>query len=281
MARKAKRRVHQMPRLSLSDKLIYWFLMLLLIIVYFLLLLLPLDLRRWIAFRDEAVIASADSASLLWLLVPWITFFLMTFILWLQPYQSRRPIFGIRNFKYGPPAWPKIYPLFMKDKPRVYVSERKRKQRKYIAVLLLILLLISFLPLPLGLYGRDSLRKDGSILQYNMFNRLVREFSPGDISRVELGTFRYSTGKTISSDHWGITMIFFTESGRKYRFDSGDFFGNSQTDVPFWLTAMLDLKNLYRPETVSYNGTENLEKVVADRNLSVKAQELLYQLFQL
>ena len=132
-----------MPPLSFVDKLIYWTVLALLCVAYFCLLFGPLYLRHIIAFSDTTVIAAEDHVSLMWLIVPWMTFFLMTFILWLQPYQDRKPIFGRRNFKYGPPAWPKVYPLFMKNKPYVWVSERKKKERKQIAVILLVVLLAS------------------------------------------------------------------------------------------------------------------------------------------
>ena len=130
MARKAKKRLHQMPPLSFVDKSIYWFILLVLLALYFLLTLGTLFLRRKIAFQDEMVIACEDNISFLWFLVPWMTFMLMTFITWYDLYQRRKPIFGIRNFKYGPPAWPKEYPLFMKNKPYVYVSEQKRKRAR-------------------------------------------------------------------------------------------------------------------------------------------------------
>ena len=64
----------------------------------------PLYLRDIIAFADESVVATEDHISVLWLIVPWMTFFLMTFILWYMPYQDRKPIFGKKNFKYDMPG---------------------------------------------------------------------------------------------------------------------------------------------------------------------------------
>ena len=58
MAKKAKRRIHQMPRLSPLDKLIYRIMMMLLIAVYFLSLFIPFHLRELISFRDDTVIAA-------------------------------------------------------------------------------------------------------------------------------------------------------------------------------------------------------------------------------
>ena len=268
-----------MPPLSFVDKLIYWTIIIVLCAAYFLLLLGPLYLRHKIAFSDAEVIAVEDHGSLLWLLVPWMTFFLMTFILWLEPYQKRIPIFGRKNFKYGPPAWPKIYPVFMKNKPYVWVSERKKKERKQIAVLLLVILLVSFIPFPWSLYGRDCLCYDGSIVQYNMFNRRTREFSSGDIADIEIETFRYSTGKYARTRHWGVGMVFTTDSGKKYIFEHRDFRSDTDSETCYWLERMLDVKNRYDPGMIHYDGLEDLERVIEDRNLNQEEIRMLYRLF--
>ena len=279
MARKAKKRMHWMPPLSFLDKLIYWMILFVLCAAYIALLLGPLQLRRKIAFADEAVIAAEDNFSTWWLAVPWLTFFLMTLILWVRPYEERKPIFGRRNFKYGPPAWPKVYPLFMKNKPHVFVSERKRKERKQIAAMLLVVLLVSLIPFPWSLYGRDCLQSDGSIVQYNMFNSEVREFSSGEVESIKIETFRYSTGKYVTTSHWGVQMVFVTDSGRKYTFDQREFRTNTPGDYRYWLSAMLRVKRRYDPGIIRYEGVEDLELVIEDKKLSEKEAEMLYQLF--
>ena len=258
----------QMPPLSFADKLIYWSIFLLLGAAYLILLLGPLYLRRRIAFSDAAVIASDDHASIFWLGVPWMTFFLMTFILWLQPYQDRRPIFGLKNFKYGPPAWPKAYPLFMKNKPYVWVSDRKKKERKQIAVILLMILLVSFIPFPWSLFGRDCLIYDGSIVEFNMFNSQTREFRSGDIADIEIETYRYSSGKYAKTTRWGVRMVFKTDGGGKYIFEDRDFRNPPDSQIRYWLEAMLAVKQRYDPGIVHYDGLEDLERVIADRNLN-------------
>lgn len=279
MARKAKKRLHQMPPLAFADKLIYWAVFVALCVAYCVLLLGPLYLRHKIAFSDVGVIAVEDNASTWWLIVPWMTFFLMTFILWLQPYQKRIPIFGRKNFKYGPPAWPKVYPLFMKNKPPVWVSERKKKERKQIAIILLVVLLVSFIPFPWSLYGRDCLFYDGSIVQYNMFNGPIHEFATGDIEDIEIETFRYSTGRYNTKQHWGVQMVFKTDSGKKCTFEHRDFRSDTNIETIYWLEWMLTVKKRYDPSIIHYDGLENLDRVIADRNLSQVEVQMLYQLF--
>ena len=279
MPRKAKKQMHRMPPLSFVDKTIYWLIFLLLCIADFLLIMGPLYFRHTVPFSDRSVAAVEDNISICWLCVPWMTFFLMTFILWLQPYQNRKPIFGKRNFKYGPPAWPKEYPLFMKNKPYVFVSERKKKERKQISALLLVILLISFIPLPWSLYGRDCLRYDGSIVQYNMFNKEVHNYSSGEIENIIIKACRYRTGKSSKKSHWGVRMVFTTNSGKKYVFAQSEFRDDFKSDHQLWLETMLKVKQRYDPYVISYEGIENLDRVIEDCNLSAKDIQLLYQLF--
>ena len=282
MARKAKKRMHRMPPLSFVDKLIYWSMMLLLVVGYLALLFGPLYLRDRIAFAEETVVAAEGHTSILWLGVPWMTFFLMSFIWWLQPYQNRKPIFGLKNFKYGPPAWPKVYPLLMKNKPYVWVSERKKKERKQIAVVLLVVLLLSFIPIPWSLYGRNCLLYNGGIVEYSMFNNRREEFASGDISEIEIGTYRYSTGgRYTRTTHWGIRMVFHTDSGEKYIFDHRDFRTDRESEIRYWLEAMLAVKRRYDPAIICYDGLDNLNRVIADSNLNQQECEKLYQLFGL
>jgi len=279
MAKKAKKRTHRMPPLSWLDKVIYWVIMLVLCILYVGLLFGTIALRNKIAFQDEMVIACEDNASFLWLLVPWLTFFLMTFILWYDLYQHRKPIFGLRNFKYGPPAWPKEYPVFMKNKPYVFVSERKKKEKKWAAVFLLAVLLISFIPYPWSLYGRDCLYSDGSIAQYNMFNARSYEFVSGDIKSVEIEAYRHNNSKISSARRWSVKMTFTTDTGKKYSFYNREFREDTETDIPYWLAVMLLVKKRYDPGIITYSGVENLEKVVSDQKLTDTETKKLYELF--
>lgn len=264
-----------MPPLSFVDKLIYWLIMALLIATYFALPMGVFLLRDRIAYQDATVVAKYDHASLLWLLIPWMTYFLMTFLLWIQPYQGRKPIFGLRKFKYGPPAYPKVYPLFMKNKPTVYISERAKKEKRGIALLLAVILLVSFIPLPWSLYGRTCLHSDGSMVRHNIFNRVIKEFSAGDIESLEIKAYHAKQGK--HSRVWTVQMKFTTESGRSFSYQINDFCGNNSET----LAAMLQVKNYYHPSVITYAGAEYLSSVISDRRLSPDDQAILYELFNL
>lgn len=275
MPRKAKKKMHRMPPLSIVDEIIYWTVFVLLCAADIALLFGPLRLRNVIAFADDSVVAAVENISFLWLLVPWMTFFLMTFIGWLLLYEARRPIFGKRNFKYGPPGWPKVYPLFMKNKPHVFVSEREKKNRKRIAVFLVVVLLLSFIPLPWSFYGRTCLHSDGSITQYNMFDKQVEAYSAHQIEEVELETYRHKSGKH-GPWRWTVRMKIYTENGEKHTFRSLDFRGDAH-----WTGEMLAVKNRFNPGIICYEDDGKLKKVIEDQNLSPAEAKLLYELFGL
>lgn len=277
MARKTKKRNGEMPPLSFVDKLIYCVIFLILCMVYFGGIWGSMLLRDKIAFSDPTVMAAHERGSLLWLSVPLMTVLLMTFIPWIQLYQARRPIFGRKDIRYGPPQWAKVYPLFMKNKPAVWVSEREKKSRRRTAALLLVLLMVGFIPFPWTLYGRNCLRRDGSCVQYNSFDRLEKEFASEEISAVEIRTGRYSSGRYTT--RWGVQMRLTTDSGEEFLFEHHDFRGDTQDGTLCWLNGMLEAKACYDPQIIRFDGVEKLERVIADQQLDQEQIELLYQLF--
>lgn len=263
-----------MPKLSFVDKLIYGVLYVLFIGVTVLIMAIPFVAGDRIAFADPLVVASDARAGTLWALAPTLTFFLMGLILLEIARGDRYPIFGRRDIQYGPPKYPKIYPLFMKNKPKVWVSENAKKSKKTIAVVLVVVLLLSFLPYPLSFYGRDCLYRDGSIEQYNAFNVKTRSFLSRDITAVKIETTRSSSRRRVS-DHYGVTVTLTTNVGKSYSFDAGDFGSDD------WLSQMLALKRRYDSHIVTYETEYSLEKVIREYNMSKEETALLYQLFEM
>lgn len=271
-----------MPKLSVVDQLIYWSMFAVLCAAWFGLGFLPIVLGKRIAFADEMVTAYKEHASQLWMLVPWMTFFLMTFLLWHDPYEKRQPIFGRKNFKYGPPAWPRVYPLFMKDKPKYWVSPKQQKNKRALAIFLVIVLLLSFIPLPWSLYGRDCLHTDGSIHIYNMFNVQTREYDTSEIESVRFEIYLHSTGGRYSRRWiWDVGVELVTESGKTYFFGNEDFRYEKDSEVLCWLPAMLQLKARFDPAIVTYSGTANLGNVAEEFTMNPREIDLLRQLFGL
>ena len=275
MPRKAKKKMHRMPPLSIVDKIIYWTAFVLLWVIFFAMSIGTIYLRKVIAFADESVAASYEHISFIWAVFSSLTFSLTTLIVWFLLYEARRPIFGKRNFKYGPPGWPKVYPLFMKNKPHVFVSEREKKNRRVIAAILVAVLLLGLILWPLSLCGRTCLHSDGSITQYNMFNKQVEAYSAHQIEEVELETYRRKSGKH-GPWYWTVQMKIYTEDGEKHTFRSLDFRGDAH-----WTAEMLAVKNQFDPRIICYEDEGKLKKVIEDQNLSPAEAIMLYELFGL
>ncbi len=294
MAKKTKKKKKlKMPPLSFLDKVVYWIALSLLIGLCYFFLVVQQQMRRAIAFDDMSIIASGDNFSACWFLVPVCTLFVITFILWETAYQNRKPIFGKKNIKYGPPAFPKVYPLFMKNKPYVYVGEGKKKEYRLIATIILVVFLISLVPFPWSLYGRYCLKNDGSIVQYNMFNKQVQDFSSEEIESIKIDTYRVRNsvyrknwisalfGIFVDNSRWGVQMEFVTESGKKYTFDDGGFRKDTSGKSMDWLMAMNQVKANYDPSVICYEDIESLHRVIEDEDMTQEEIELLYRLFGL
>lgn len=268
-----------MPPLSFLDKLIYWLLFVILFGGIIALGFLPFYIRDRIAFSDPSVVAAlGDGAVIVLLSFPVITIFLLWFIPWVSWYEQRKPIFGLPNFKYGPPAWPKEYPLFMKNKPFVWESQWSKQRHKRIVTVMLVLLLVSVIPFPLSLYGRDCLRQDGSIVQYNLFNAQTHEYAPGKVKEIRLGVHRRRSRGHHYRPHYYAQITLVLDNGQKYSFEGRDFKNESETDL-FWLNTMAELKDCYSPENIYYEGTDKLDALAEHVNLNPEQMQILYRLF--
>lgn len=274
MPRKAKKYIHPMPKLSLIDHLIYWTLFLFLIGSFLFVVFFPEYTRNTAAYTDPLVVANQETLSILWMFVPSCTWFSVGVYYFIIPYIKRIPIFGRRNFQYGPPAWPRVYPLFMKNKPKIRVSQYDRNKKKTIACWAAGLVLLGLLTFPLCFFGRECLRSDGSITQYGVFNQQTYGFSSEDITSVVIQTGKKRSGYTI-----GIELT--TKTGKTYLFRNNTFRQTFGGDLPQVIKTMLEIKSQYDPQIISYKGTHRLGLVAWDYGLDKDSAALLYQLFDM
>lgn len=277
MARKAKKRLHPMPKLGFPDQCLYWLGMILTGGGSLAAMIAPFILRDQIAFADDRAVAAISGKGEL----HWFWLFLWLFIAFLiilaGPYQQRIPIFGRKDIKYGPPAYPRTYPLLMKNKPRHWVSPKaqaaKKQNRRILAVAAILTLAFSLAMFPRCLYGREVLYTDGTVAVYNAGNRETAHYKFSDISEVELGTYYHRHRRSFSGT-WYYRMTLRFSDGTEHRFSSGAFRG----DMTQTLEAMLDLKERYG-SLITISGTENLSKVVYDLDLTADEKAMLYRLF--
>jgi len=277
MATKAKKKIHPMPKLGWQDLLLYWAAMILMggfsLGSHFLVLFL----QDSIAFSDPKVIArTVGNGNLYYFLISiWC---LAAFVLITGPYESRYPIAGRSDIQYGPPAYPPIYPLLMRNKPKSRVSpkeaQKKKRVRWTVAAVLVITFLVSAAVFPLSLYGRTVLNEDGTVTVYDTRNREVHHYTTAEIMSVELGTY-YSSGRYSGS--WHLHFIITTSDSETYKFAAHSFAG---TDLQ-QLQTMLHVKEKTYANQCSVSGLENMQNVIQDQYRREAERLLVYQLFEI
>lgn len=278
MAKKAKKKLHPMPKLGWKDMLLYWTAMILTGGGAIFSLFFPIFYRNEISSSNPDVIAALDGQGTLHFL--WLVVWFAIVFLWIltEPYQHRYPVFGRSDIKYGPPAYPRVYPLLMKEKPKYWVSPKKvarnQKLLKTASCILLFTLIFSIAMYPRSLYGRFELLQDGSVVEYDPYNQQAEHYSIGEIESVCLDVKRSSGGKYTSGDWYARMAISFTD-GERCAFSIRKFGDDWASALQ---TAQL-LKDTYG-SLFYIEDTDILWKVVRDWDMTFEESAMLYQLFE-
>ena len=267
--KKTRKKRPGMPPLSLVDRVIYAVLgagMLIIWAGFALWLCLAMPMPGW--FETDAVIACRVHASRLWAL-PFFISLSVTFLgLWSGTYGEKRPIFGIKGFLYGPPL-PKIYPLFMKNKPPK--KPRDRAAQRMIVGLVLGINLLMLSVFPLSLNGRDEWHPDGSVRDVNMFGRVAAEYEASDAGTVILGSEGHARGKGWRRHVWlNLKVEIVMKDGERYAFEFGD------SDSVRELESVLVHYRAISPDPAT-----DLDRLASDMDLDAGAEKILRRLFGL
>lgn len=282
MARKAKKKVHPMPKLGWRDQLLYWGAMLLTLCG------VPGSLFFVLIYHNTSIFRSGDvtACAFNWVLLSCFLMFwcLICFLLILfGPYKVRKPLFGAAGVQYGSPLYPEIYPLFMKNEPAKWLSPKRyaaqRKRHRIIVVALIVSLLLSSVMYLLCIYGRTVLRPDGSITVYNFFDCEADYYDYDDVTEVRIGTFRLESKGDFRRYMVDVEIV--TTDGKCHRFTQSDFNKDWEGgSCVFAYESMLDIKTLF-DSRVSISGADDLPKVVDGLKLNEEEIALLYQLFDI
>ena len=278
--KKNKRKKPKMPPLSLLDKTIYGMIALLGFVFAFLAMLMVGLYRGFWVFSDEQVVACEGSLSM-YLAFPFMIYLLVTMgALYERGTFGRIPIFGKRGMKYGPPNWPPVYPIFMKNKPYRWVSENTKEMRKLSIKIWVIGFVICLALYSLSFFGRTCLMEDGRILQYNAFNMVTEEYLPGQMESVTFDTCKLSgTHSTrrlwiFHDSIWACEVRVTASDGATYSFSQRDF--EDQWEA---LDELVQIKAQYPTEILRFEGMEHLERVAADHDYTEEERQILYALY--
>ena len=213
-------------------------------------MLLIFHLRTMIALSDPGVIASWASASLFWSM-PLEFYLIITLGYFFSPWIHRKP-------------------LRHRERP-CYGIEAAKRLRKVGAILWSIGFIFVLLLSLLSLSGRECLTRDGRLQRYNMFNRLIDEYTAEDVSNIRLRTVKES-GRYEHDYTYSIRLYV---EGEEFYFDRGSFFlGERGT-----LLELLSIRERHEPNVSIDTTPEKLERVVHDQKLNEEETALLYQLF--
>lgn len=278
MARKAKKKIHPMPKLGWKDQLLYWTAMLTTGIGAIIILLFPTYYRDKLTDSNPLALSwctGERSLHNLWLGF-WL-FFACILIITVF-YQNRTPVFGRTDIRYGPPAYPRVYPLFMKNKPKHWQSEKAKakavSRRRIVISVLVVSFLICAALYPLSLFGRYELLNDGTVVVFDSHNRQETHYAISNIDEVLLDTYKTAGGR-YSSGSWYARVEITFDDGENCSFSVMSFADN-------WTDAIHRaqiLKRIYG-DKLHIEGTEDLWKVVLDTDMTSTEEELLYQLFE-
>lgn len=274
--RKAKKKVHPMPKLGMLDALLYWSAIVLCIIGFIAAMAVPRLAREGAAFSDPHVIATSPmGGESNWL---WLAFWLMImgFIIY-SWYHERVHIFGRKDVKYGPPAYPRRYPLLMKNKPYHWVSAKEVALRKRAvtisATLMLLWLVIGLWLYPASMYERADLYSNGAIITYNSENQQDSIYRSSDVESVEIKIVSRKKIRSVTR-RWYIDFVLNLNDGVQIVYRNTEFKGEWKET----LLALVQLKSQFASKLVIHN-SENLERLIRYYELDAEEVKLLNQLF--
>ena len=282
MAKQKKRKKHKasMPPLSFFDKSIYISLMIINTALCFGITILIEIIKRCIVFSDKTVIAYTDPFGGL-LFFPFLLFIVLYgFLFLLNKMNEKAPIFGKKGITYGPPSYKSRYPLFMKNKPKIYTKPSEKRWKKTKRIIILTILFFTLIPFVFSFCGRKALTTDVTLQQYNAVNIKKAEYTVDEIDAVTLKAY-YSPGSRYSTGHWTIRIDFTTNNEKQFKFDFSGFKPFGEDTNTNTLNLLLSIKSKLNPDIIEYVGTDNLQIVADKRGFDETETEMLFELFNI
>lgn len=268
------------PPLSFLDKCIYVLGLFLSLLATLAFIFGSLALTDYIAFQDEAVVASFSHASFL-LVLPFLLYLEITGLVFCcSGLEGKTPIFGNRKVQYGQAPWAKdCFPLFDPRRKTLNVPPSRIRFRRQMLKIWLIGLLLCAMIAPFGLFSRDCLTRDNSIITYNLVNvPSSHPYTTQDYSRLTIQAKHVTGFRT--SDYWKYEIKIQMTDGESFTFTHRNFERREPGSQVRCLKKMLSIKALFRPEETTIIGAEELDKVVDDLKLHGEEIDLLYELFR-
>jgi hypothetical protein len=138
----------------------------------------------------------------------------------------------------------------------------------------------------LSVHGRDTLYRDGTVRQINMFGGISGEYSALDAKQVVLAVYSYrtssSSGRLFGSGprQWSVRLELQMTDGERFEFNPGGFRRDEEPgEVRAWLRELEQLLELYPAQNIQCVNVQDLDRAIRDMELNEAETALLLELF--
>ncbi len=281
MGKKAKRKnnkQHLRPPLTFLDKSIYFLCIVFSVLSAFALVYCFDDIKNLIAFNKPSTVAYTSSASFLFVF-PFMLFLeISALILFISGWESKKPIFGSKKYKYGEyPYREDCFPLFSRKKYNLRQNPSKKKFIRRMAALWCSVLLVLACLIPFGLFGRDTLYEDNHIEKINFLNITSDIYDADNFSHLTIRTKYVSSPK--SHNYWAYEITIEMKDGKDFTFSNMDFDRRMSGVKDICLNKMLEIKGLFAPNAITVQKSENINNVAEHLNFNEQQFDKLKELF--
>lgn len=275
---KKRKKKPRNPPLSFLDKCIYIAIGTIGVVGTFVLFICLSNVPINLAARDVQVIAAQGTAATVFFVLPFLLYAIISaLIIPIVGYTMRKPIFGNKAVTYGAYPWARnCYPLFGPQRRKTPERPSTVAFRRWMFALWCAGFLLTACLVPFGLFGRNCLREDHSIVTYNLVNvQRDKVYTAHDYDTL---TIR-AVGPTRYARYYSYLISIRMEDSKKYIFDVGEFFLHDDDTEESVLRELLAIKARFSPGKIQVEKTEYLPKVVEDQHLTAAETALLYELF--
>jgi hypothetical protein len=137
----------------------------------------------------------------------------------------------------------------------------------------------------LSIQGRDSLYRDGSVRQVNMFGGISGEYSAREAEQVvlEVYSYKYSGSSRLfgsGRERWAVRLELQMTDGERFEFKPGGFRRDEEPgEVRAWLRELEQLLELYPAQNIQRVNVQDLDRAIRDMELNEAETALLLELF--
>jgi hypothetical protein len=196
-------------------------------------------------------------------------------IVLIEGWNSKKPIFGSKKYKYGePPLREDCIPLFHRKKYNRKIAPSEKRLTRKIKVTWCVFFLLFACLFPFGLFGRNVLFQDNHIERINAVNLVSDTYTAEDYSHLTITI-------EMQKRRWIYEITIEMEDGKTCSFSNRDFksYGLKTPDV--CLDKMLEIKAMFSSESITIEGAKNITKAANKLGFNESQKAKFYELFSI